>query len=347
VVIQHRGKHTRYTHPRGLPLSLPLSLPSPSSVSLLPVPSAAHVLGVCLYIHETRSTCHCLACGGRLTFRNTSSTPPISFQPIRVKEGRGHIDSKGRKEEKTLFTMRGYIRDISRPLSVSRCRSNSSGSAHVRVYPLEEKGRSQPSLPPLPFSLSDSLALSRSPMVVAPFILLPILSLGLARSSALSKFADGQRPRGPRSVWPRIRDSYLLTESSRKGVIERRVTVRRCQPRSYCEGCETFMHPATYESIQDEILSPLQLLSLSCLSVRSYVRPSVYLCSAFVRYVYVKCILGRFDVQTPGNPQSSRHWDSFPFFPFFLLFLSFFFLLEEEPTLFTSSAMAAKRSFGI
>lgn len=53
-------------------------------------------------------------------------------------------------------------------------------------------------------------------------------------------------------VWPRIRDSYLLTESSRKGVIERRYRSRMSSAQ-LLRVCEAFMHPAAYGSIHDEI----------------------------------------------------------------------------------------------
>lgn len=106
-------RETRYTHPRGLPPpSLVVSTPFPSSLR-----SPPHTCSTCLYVKL--EVLVIVWRGGRLTFRNVSSTSPDFLSPDRVKEERGHIAEKGWKE-KIFFTMRGiYIGDIRCPLSAA------------------------------------------------------------------------------------------------------------------------------------------------------------------------------------------------------------------------------------
>jgi len=120
VVIRHRGKHTRYTHPRGLPPSLSLSL-SPATFTRFPPPCSLHRTRVRRMPVYTRNAKYLSLSGLRRALdlpQHIEHTPDF-LSADRAKERRGHIDSEGRKEEKTLFTMRGYIRDISRPLSAT------------------------------------------------------------------------------------------------------------------------------------------------------------------------------------------------------------------------------------
>lgn len=151
-----------------------------------------------------------------MTFRNVSSTPPISFQPLRAKRRRRHIFRREKKEEKKMralaYNTRGIVRIC--PLSAAALLQ------FIRIRPfvcMYLKKRGTETLSAVPRALS--LYRANSPILQS----LPLPSL-VAR--------EVERPfeicRWPKDasrtvlVWPRIRDSYLLTESPRKeGLIER------------------------------------------------------------------------------------------------------------------------------
>lgn len=148
-----------------------------------------------------------------MTFRNVSSTSPISFQPDRVKEGRGHIGEKGRKKFFSQYANihLGYLVSFVGMPAVSlqfiRIRV-----AHSCVCVLEEKRKFNL----LIFCVSSSPRLS----LIAPSIYLPSPSPFPREVERPFEICRWPKAREPRSVRPRVSDSYLLTESSRKGVIE-------------------------------------------------------------------------------------------------------------------------------
>lgn len=86
VVIRHRAKH-------GIPIlsGLPPCPCHPSKPIL-------HTCSTCLYVKL--EVLVIVWCGGRLTFRNVSSTPPISFQPAVWRRGGHPYLWNGKKEEK-------------------------------------------------------------------------------------------------------------------------------------------------------------------------------------------------------------------------------------------------------
>lgn len=203
MVIQHRSCNTHgISIPEAFARLLPLHFPFVSPTHVLDVP-----------IRETRSACHCLV-RRALDLPQRIEHFPDFFSAGRVKERRGYTGGRGKNPALTIRAR--YIRDILCPLlgvvlfQFIRIRS--------RVYMLEGMGGRE-----------RLTSISHYSFASSRFLIQPSPSLILfrfARSSALSKFADGQRmpPKSVRSLGleSEIFSSYLLTESLRKGgVIER------------------------------------------------------------------------------------------------------------------------------
>lgn len=164
-MIRHRAKHT---------------VPVPSW--LLPPLRAhpTHMLDV--PVRETRSACHCLA-RRALDLPQHIEHSPDFLSVDRVKKRGVQIFRTGRKEKKIRHLQYAwYTQDMS---FVGHGVTPIHSHPSVRVYVLEEMGNetdpvSHPSLP-----------------IRSPPPPLGLLATPRARSSALSKFADGQRtPRG-------------------------------------------------------------------------------------------------------------------------------------------------------
>jgi len=298
-----------------------------------------------IYIYETAKYLSLSDLQRALDLPQHNEHTPDFLSADRVKEGRGHIGGKGRKEEKTLFTMRGYIRDISSPLSVPRCRSNSSGSAHVCVYPLEEKGRSQPSLapPPPPLTLSLSLSLSLIPSLYHdPRWSWPLSTL----LPTLSPWArEIERP-FEICRWPKhaSRTALRLASNPRFLSFNWKLAERCYRTTCYRSTLSSSQLPRRLRDVYAS--GDLRAAFATKFSRRSNfplcpsVRPSVYLClclslsRAFIR----SCKMYAWYVQCANTPPEIHNLLDigipFPFFPFsFLSFLSLFpFLLEGEPT---------------
>lgn len=183
-MIRHRAKHTVYPSPRACPFA-----PSPSLRA-----HPTHVLDV--PVRETRSACHCLARRALDLPQRIEHSPDFLSASLRAKRRRRHISQREKREEEKNARPRSqyawYIQDMS---FVGRGVAPIHPHPSVRVYVLEEKGNGdRPCQPFLALSLSLFLSIPRSLRYYSIFLFHPS---SRARSSALSKLADGQRtPRG-------------------------------------------------------------------------------------------------------------------------------------------------------
>lgn len=209
------------------------SRPSPTS-PFVPFSSLPHTCSTCLYVKL--EVLVIVWCGGRLTFRNVSSTP---LSAGRVKERRGYIG--GREKNPCAYTIRArYIRDIWRPLLAVVCCSNSSGSVRACICS-KKKGTGRVRAPSATLSFQRDFWYNHP---LPPPSNHPLPSCEVERPFEICRWPKNA-PEECALAWPRIRDSYLLTESSQKeGVIERRYYFVRTSSAATASCCEQCMYPA-------------------------------------------------------------------------------------------------------
>lgn len=191
------ARNTRYTHPPG---TSPLPLPTP------PCPSYTHARRACTWNSKCLSLSGAEGAWPSATYR---ALPRFPFSRSCEEERRPYLWNGKKGKKNTTYNTRGILRIC--PLSAAALLQFIRIRPFVCMY--SKKWGTRPTLSAIPLSL-------RSPWyrteLSSPS---PVSSREVERPFEICRWPkDASRIV---LVWPRIRDSYLLTESSRKGVIER------------------------------------------------------------------------------------------------------------------------------